>query len=187
MFVGGVATSFLIHESGHLLANLVLGNTPRIRPVKFMKLVPFFTISPKAYCVRRQCLRDDGSRFRPGPEGLYFIVSAGIHLQHISNDLLLSFEPDLRFKNAPFRKGMLAFNLITSFGYSLANWLTIEPSAGDLSAMDKIVPYHRGLVAFTVFFAAVFDLARYYNPDNPWIPWISRGTKGFLLGFNFTL
>jgi hypothetical protein len=39
-----------------------------------------------------------------------------------------------------------------------------------------------GVIAAVVLSTAALDVARYFFPDVPWIPWVSRGTKVLTVG-----
>jgi hypothetical protein len=186
-FIGGAASAFLLHESGHLVANLAFGNTPHLESVSFLGFVPFFAISPGISCFDGRCTREDGRPFAAGTRGLYVILSAGLQEQHIADEIILTHEPSLRFVEAPFRKGMLAFNTLTSIGYVLANWAGIEPSSGDLAGLYRNTATPRAFMNTMVLSIAVLDLARYYFPQVSLLPWVSRVCKIAVGGLVFTL
>ncbi len=187
LFLAGAATAFVGHESCHVIANLVQGNTPRIESVRFLGFVPFFTISPGIDCNRGRCTRRNGTPFGPGPRGLYLIVSAGFECQHVSDEVILTLEPKLRQREAPFRKGVVAFNTLTSIGYAVANWLSLEASAGDLHGMDEVSQVPRGVAALMIFTPAILDLGRYFFPDWRFLPWVSRASKTAIIGVTIAL
>jgi hypothetical protein len=186
LFAGGSLAAFLLHESGHVAANLAFGNTPHLEPASFAGAVPFFTIASGIHCSGDRCTRPGGSPFGPGNRGLFTILMAGFHVQHATNELILSFDPGLRHECAPFRKGMLAFNTLTSVGYVVANWSGVEPEQGDLRGAYGEVGAPRHLVNALLLGIAGLDLARYAFPDARWLAWVSRAAKVGLGGVTFT-
>lgn len=186
LFVAGGATAFVAHESCHVLAGLALGNTPTLQPVRFLGFVPFFAISPGINCVGGTCTKANGAPFPAGPRGLYVIVSAGIICQEVEDEVILSVEPRLRYEDEAFLKGMVAFNTLASVGYALANFFSLEPPEGDLRAMSRLAPLPPGILSGIVLATAGLDIARYFLPDNVWLPWVSRLTKVATVGVVFT-
>jgi hypothetical protein len=182
LVAAGFASAFLVHEGCHLAANLLMGNVPRLEPVTFMGFIPFVAVSPGIQCVGGSCYRRDGSVFGPGPRGYYLIVSAGFLCQEASNEIILTAQPRIRYQESPFLKGMLLFNTLTSVGYAFANWFHLEPPQGDLAGVDSLGGLPRGVMGALVFTAAALDIARYFAPGVPWIPWVSRGTKVITVG-----
>ena len=176
MFAGGAATAFAAHESCHVLAGLMFGGTPRLQHVTFLGFVPFFAIAPGIECTDGVCTRFN-EPFSAGTKGAYAVVSAGLQCQHLGDELMLSLDPQLRERDAPFRKGMLAFNTLTSVGYVLANWLSVEPRAGDVGSITRLTGASRGLVTGLLLGTAALDVARYYEPDVAWLIWTSRVAK----------
>jgi hypothetical protein len=188
LFLGGVATSFIAHESCHVAANYVLGSHPHFEGVTYLGFIPFFAISPSVKCRGYDCYQDDGSVYRGGPTALYAIVAAGVQCQQVGNEIILSTEPRLRYREAPFRKGMLAMNVALSIGYAFSNWAKVEPPQGDIATNDRLLTkVPQGALAAAIFVPAVLDLLRYLWPDSPWVPWVARLSKGALLGFAFAI
>ncbi|HTP52723.1 MAG TPA: hypothetical protein VMK42_18695 [Anaeromyxobacteraceae bacterium] len=185
LFLAGGATAFVAHETCHVLAGLALGNVPTVQPVKFLGVIPFFAISPGITCVGNACYKANGTPFPPGPRGLYFIVSAGILCQEAEDEVILSLEPGIRYQDAAFLKGMLAFNTLASVGYALANLFNLEPPEGDLRAMSRLVPVPHAVLSGLVLATAALDISRYYFPDAEWLPWVSRVTKLATVGVIF--
>lgn len=186
-FLGGAAAAFVGHESCHVAMNLSLGVVPEIRPVTYLGFVPFFSISPTVTCGANGCVKDSGAPFGPGKGGLYAIVAAGMQCQQISNEIILSTDPQLVRHEAPFRKGMLAFNVLLSLGYAVSNWAGVEPRSGDVSSLDRLVRAPQGLIALSVFAPAVLDALRFFFPDAPGLPFVSWVAKGALVGFVFSI
>lgn len=187
LFAGGAASGFLAHESCHAAANFAFGNTPTIESVSFAGFLPFFAVSPGIQCSGATCRERDGTEFGAGRRGLYTIVMAGLQCQHLWDEIILTHDPALRHHDAPFRKGMLAFGTLTSIAYVMSNWAGLEPSAGDLRGTYRDTGAPRNVVNVLVLSAAVLDLSRYFFPEVPWLPWLSRAAKIGVTGITFTL
>jgi hypothetical protein len=179
---GGFVTAFVVHEACHGVANLAMANVPTLEPVTFMGFLPFFAVSPNITCLDGRCWKRDGSPFTPGPNGYAFIVSSGILCQEVTNELILTGNPRIRYETAPFLKGMLLFNTATSVAYGIANLVGVEPPEGDLHGMDRLPGMPHGVFAALVLGTAALDVARYFLPDVGWLPWVSRGSKVLTVG-----
>jgi len=149
-------------------------------------VVPFFAISPGISCTGGRCFKASGAPFGPGPRGLYLIVSAGLLCQELTDEVILSTRPRLRYEDEPFLQGMLAFNTLASVAYAVANLLSIEPVEGDLYTMTRLSPLPRGVLSGLVLATALLDISRYLFPDVGWLPWASRATKVATVGVMFT-
>ncbi len=182
----GIFTAFLLHESGHILTNLAYRNVPTISRVTFAGFIPFFSIDPGIVCSSGGCVDGDGKRFKGGRSGKYLITSAGFLTQAVINEIILTHDPKIRYHYKPFQKGMLLFNTSLSFGYAIANWLRIEPPAGDIQGMSSASGLKGDLVALLVIIPAALDLYRYLHPEAKWVPWVSRVSKASLFGIAFT-
>ncbi len=190
LFLGGALAAFLAHESGHAVANLSFGATPHLESVSFAGAVPFFSVTSDITCSGDRCTRpvDGGTvTFGAGRRGLFTILMAGFHVQHATDEVILTLTPRLRYEEAPLRKGMLAFNTLTSAGYVLANWVGLEPEKGDLHGTYAQTGAPRHLVNGILLGVAALDLARYAFPDVRWLAWASRVGKVGLAGLTFTL
>lgn len=185
-FVAGALTGFLAHEGGHLLANLVQGNVPRLQGLWGLGFIPFFTVAPRIGCEDGTCYKHDGSEFWAGPGGKFAITSAGFNVQHITDEIMLSRNPRLRYKAAPFQKGLLAFNTLLSVAYATTAITRIENPEGDLTSSAKLMGIPRELYATMLLIPAGLDLYRYFVPDSRWAPWISRTGKLAVFGLAFT-
>ena len=180
LYVAGGLAAFAAHESGHVVANLVLHNRPHIVPVWGFGFVPFFAISPDLSCDARICRRADGQLFGAGRRGKFAIVTAGFEVQHLTSEIILTLEPHLRPHRAPFLKGWLTFNVGLSVAYALASVLHIEDSHGDAGGAAALSGMPRALMAAWLVAPAALDAYRYMQGDSFWAPWLSRGLK---LGF----
>jgi hypothetical protein len=178
----GALAAFVVHEACHAVANLSMANVPTLEPVRFLGAIPFFAVSPNVRCIDGTCTRRNGEPFLPGPRGYAFVVGSGILCQEITDEIILTGNPRIRYESAPFLKGMLLFNTALSFAYGIANLAGIEPPEGDVHGLDVATGYPRGVMAAAVLAAAGLDVARYFLPDVGWLPWVSRGSKVVTLG-----
>ncbi|HTP24728.1 MAG TPA: hypothetical protein VMK12_03605 [Anaeromyxobacteraceae bacterium] len=188
IFTAGAATALITHETCHVIANLALGNIPHLEPVRFLGVIPFFAVSPQISCFGNQCFKQNGQPFDVGRQGLFLIYSAGLQCQQVADEIILTNEPRLRERAAPYLTGMLAFNTLTSIGYVFANWLGIEPPYGDLRGLYAIgAP--RTLTNVLFLAVAMMDIARYFFPQTPFdlLPYASRASKIAVAGMVFTI
>jgi hypothetical protein len=163
LFLAGAATGLGLHESGHLISGRAFGAHPRVRRLDYGP-IPFFVI-----------LHDPVSRKRE-----FIISSAGFWMQHAGSEWLLSARPQLRDEEAPFLKGLLAFNIGASLVYSTAAFGRFGPSERDTRSMaaslgNDGVP--EPVIGLLVLAPAALDAYRYRNPDAGWAKWTSRGAK----------
>jgi hypothetical protein len=175
------------HESCHLLANLGTGNQPTLEPVSFLGFIPFVAIVPSIRCRGGDCRKRNREDYYAGRPGLYTIVSAGLQCQHYEDEVILTARPGLRMDRAPFRKGMLAFNTLTSIGYVIANWTGVEPVDGDVRGIHRDGGAPRILLSSLVLGIAVVDIARYYFPQARWLAWLNRTAKLGVTGVAFAM
>jgi len=187
LFAGGAVTALAAHETCHLLANLALGNRPSFEPVTFLGFIPYFAIVPSIRCRNGDCKEHNGEHFWAGRPGLYTIVTAGIQCQHYEDEVILTRHPGLRTDDAPFRKGMLAFNTLLSIGYVIANWTGVEPTDGDIKGIHRDGGAPRLLLGSMVLGIAAVDIARYYYPHAHWLAWLNRVAKLSVTGIAFAM
>lgn len=178
----GFVSAFVVHEACHAVANLSMANVPTLEPVRFAGFLPFFAVSPNIQCQGGTCTRRNGEPFVPGPRGYAFIVTSGILCQEVTNEIILTEHPRIRYESEPFLKGMLLFNVATSVAYGIANLTGIEPPAGDLRGLDGVSGVPNGVFAAVVLGTAALDVARYFLPSVGWLPWVSRGSKVVTVG-----
>src|SRR4051812_36279328 len=100
-FLAGGASGLALHEGSHVAFDALFGVGVEAHGVDYHG-IPFFALSP---------------RDRPTPPQRYVITSAGIWTQHVGNEWLLSRRADLRHQDAPFAKGLFAFNVLCSVAY----------------------------------------------------------------------
>ncbi|HVZ35431.1 MAG TPA: hypothetical protein VG963_23550 [Polyangiaceae bacterium] len=181
----GVASGFVLHELGHITANLMLGNKPHFEGTRVWGFLPFVVISPGIYCHGDHCVNRDGHHFRPGREGNFFIVTAGFHMQHITDEVLLSLRPRLRYQYKPLQKGLLLMNVALSVMYAAGGYTGLEDPHGDLTNAAAMAHMHEAWLATLLLVPAALDVYRYFAPDVRWSPWVSRAAKTIFFGLNF--
>jgi hypothetical protein len=159
-FLLGATAAFGLHEGGHLGTALAFGRTPGLRRVEFGP-IPFFAVT-----------HDPVSPIRE-----YAISAAGFWSQQITSEILLTRYPDLRKRDAPFLKGMFAFHLVTSAGYSAVAFAREGPSERDTRGMSESVRVSEPVIGAVILAPAAIDALRYYYPENRWLRWIGRGAK----------
>jgi hypothetical protein len=160
-FLGGAAVGLGAHEAGHLLFGAILDASPSIKGVKFAGL-PFFALTH----------RPDLS-----PRREFTVSAAGFWMQHATSELVLTRHPRLRDERAPFKKGVLAFNVLTSVGYSVAAAAKAGPYERDTRAISDSLQISERWVGVMVLAPAVLDAYRYFKPDSRWATWSSRAMK----------
>ena len=163
IFLTGAVVGLLAHEGGHLLFDVAFDADPRLERVEFHGL-PFFAIAH----------RPDLS-----PRREFVISSAGFWVQHAASEWLLTRQPRLRGARAPFKKGLLAFNVIASAAYSGAAFARTGPQQRDTFGMSQSARIDERWVGALILAPAVLDAWRYFDPDARWPVWLSRGAKVF--------
>lgn len=159
-FIGGAAVGLGAHEAGHLIFDAMLGADVDFKKVNAGPF-PFFAITHQPVT--------------PGRE--FAISSAGFWVQHTTDELILSRRPRLRDEHAPFLKGIVAFNVLTSIGYSVAAFVQRGPGERDTRGMAVSSRIDEPWIGATILAPALLDGARYYRPDVAWLKWASRATK----------
>ena len=160
-FLAGAAVGLAAHESGHLLFDGLFRADPGIKRVSFHGL-PFFAITHK-----------NGL----SPRREFVIDSAGFWVQEATNEFILSRRPNLRRERAPFVKGVVAFNVVTSVAYAGAAFARTGPVERDTRGMADALRWKEPYVGLLILIPAVLDAFRYYNPDAKWAAWGSRASK----------
>jgi hypothetical protein len=159
-FLGGAATAFAAHESGHLLLDAVFGSGVDLRKVNAGPF-PFFAITHHPVSPVRE----------------FAISSAGFWVQHATDELILTGRPQLRTEHAPFLKGMLAFNTLTSAGYAVAAFTQRGPAERDTRGIAISSRLDEPWIGAAILLPAAFDAVRFYRPEQKWAKWASRATK----------
>ena len=153
------------HEGGHLAFNIAFDADPGVKRVEFAG-IPFFALThSRMLSPRREAL----------------VASAGFWVQHATNEWLLTARPGLRRRRAPFAKGVLAFNLLTSATYSGAAFARTGPFERDTRALAEAARIDERWVGLFVLAPAAFDAWRYFEPDSKAAVWLSRGAKVAML------
>jgi hypothetical protein len=160
-FLAGAAAGLVAHEGGHLLFDVIFDADPGFRRVEFYG-IPFFAITHASGLPRRQ---------------EFAISSAGFWVQHGTSEWILTRHPRLKDERAPFRKGMLAFNVGASFAYSVAAFARIGPDERDTRGMAVGARMNEPWIGAVILIPAVLDSWRYIDPDAAWPRWMSRAAK----------
>lgn len=159
-FVGGGAAGLAAHEGGHLLFDVVFSANPGVKKISYAG-VPFFAITHDAVSPVRE----------------FAISSAGFWVQHATSELILSREPGLRDRHAPFTKGVLTFNVLTSVVYAGAAVASTGPDERDTRGLALSADMHEGWAGVAVLTPALLDAARYFKPQSRTLRWASRAAK----------
>lgn len=160
-FLAGAGLGLVAHEGGHLVFDEIFDAMPHVIPVHFGP-IPFFAISPQRELSSKQ---------------LFTVASAGFWTQAWTSELLLTRNPDLRHAHAPFTKGLLAFNVLTSIGYAAVAFAERGPFERDTRGIAQGLDVSERAVACVVLTPAVLDLYRYFRPDSSWARWAARIAK----------
>ncbi len=154
-------TGLVAHEAGHLLMNVVFDADPGLERVEFHG-IPFFAITHRADLSRRR---------------EFTVSSAGFWVQHAGNEWLLTRDPALRYRRAPLRKGLFAFNVLASVAYSGAAFARTGPDQRDTRGMSVSAGIDERWIGALVLAPAALDLWRYFDADSRWAVWLSRAMK----------
>jgi hypothetical protein len=160
VLLGGMA-GLGLHEGGHLVANWAFEEKVKIKKVDY-KGIPFFALSHAPNL---------------SPRREYVVSSAGFWTQYLYSEQILTHHPDLRNEQSPFRKGMLAFHVVTSLVYSGAAFGRTGPVERDTRGMATSRGVDERWIGAIVLAPALLDLYRYFNPGARWATWTSRGAK----------
>jgi len=160
VMLGGVA-GLGLHETGHLVANWGFEEKVTIKKVDY-KGIPFFALSHAPNL---------------SPRREYVVSSAGFWAQYLYSEQILTHHPDLKNEQSPFRKGMLAFHVVTSLVYSGAAFGKTGPLERDTRGMASSRRIDERWIGAIVLAPALLDVYRYFNPDARWATWTSRGVK----------
>ncbi|HET9371692.1 MAG TPA: hypothetical protein VFO19_15630 [Vicinamibacterales bacterium] len=163
IFLGGGLAGLGIHESGHVLAGLAFDASPRAERIDY-GFIPFVAIAHDPVSRREE----------------FVISSAGFWMQHAASEWILTARPHLRSQQAPFLKGIVAFNLGASAVYSVAAFGKWGPPESDTRGMAISlgadgVP--EPVIGALILGPAILDGYRYLHPEKRWPVWASRGAK----------
>jgi hypothetical protein len=157
-FLSGAALAFLIHEGGHLVFDEAFDAHPQLQRVHF-GAIPFFAIAPTRPLSARQ---------------LFTVASAGFWTQELTSDLLQPHHRDLRHEHAPFAKGMLAFDILTSIGYAGTAFARSGPLQRDTRGMAVSLDVPEPVIGALILTPAVLEAYRYFRPESRWARWATR-------------
>ena len=161
LFAAGAALGLGMHEGGHLVFDVIFDAGPSLRRVDFHG-IPFFALThDRVLSPRRE----------------FLVSSAGFGVQHVGSEWMLTRRPDLRHERAPFAKGILAFNVLTSAAYAGAAFAKTGPFERDTRGMADAVRIDERWIGVMVLAPAVLDTWRYFHPRSKWATWTSRGAK----------
>jgi hypothetical protein len=160
-FLAGAVIGFAAHESGHLALDVVFDAGPRLKRVEFHG-IPFFAIAH----------RDDLS-----PKRELAVSSIGFWIQHAGSEWILARDPHIRSHRAPLRKGILAFNVLTSTAYAGAAFARTGPGERDTRGIAQASRIDERWVGAMLIVPAALDAWRYFDPDARWPVWASRAAK----------
>lgn len=181
-FLSGGAAAFFLHEGAHALVAESLGFDARLesrgKPIPFI-VVRYDLVSTKDENGHVRYTDEEGRPVSDGAQKQYAIASAGINSQNITSEAILTLYPNLREERRPFLKGVLAFDILVSAGYAL---IGRKDPDGDLRGMSEALGVNDKWMATLVILPAAVDAYRYYYPESRWAPWVSRVSKGYLLG-----
>jgi hypothetical protein len=158
--LGGIA-GLGLHEGGHLVADWAFEEKVKLKKVDY-KGIPFFALSHAPDL---------------SPRREYVVSSAGFWTQYLYSEQILTHHPDLKNEPSPFRKGMLAFHVVTSLVYSGAAFGKTGPGERDTRGMATSRRIDERWIGAIVLAPALLDMYRYFNPDARWAAWTSRGVK----------
>jgi hypothetical protein len=161
-FLSGAALAFLIHEGGHLVFDAAFDAQPQLQWVHFGP-IPFFAIAPTRPLSARQ---------------LFTVTSAGFWTQELTSDLLQPQHRDLRHERAPFAKGMLAFDILTSIGYAATAFAQSGPAQRDTRGMAASLDVPEPAIGALILTPAILEAYRYFRPESRWAKWATRIAAG---------
>ena len=160
VILGGFA-GLGLHETGHLVANWAFEEKVKVKKVDY-KGIPFFALSHAPDL---------------SPRREYVVSSAGMWAQYLYSEQILTHHPNLKHEQSPFRKGMLAFHVVTSLMYSGAAFGRTGPVERDTRGMASSRRISERWIGAIVLAPALLDVYRYLHPEARWATWTSRGVK----------
>ncbi len=159
-FLAGALVGLATHEAGHLMFDVAFDAQPRVQGVRFGPF-PFFAITHRDVSPRREVV----------------ISSAGFWMQEATSEWLLARHPPLREQHAPFKKGVLAFNVLNSVGYGIVAFARAGPPERDTRGIAAASGVDERALGALVLAPAVLDAYRYLRPEARWATWASRAAK----------
>ncbi|HSW30297.1 MAG TPA: hypothetical protein VLH75_12510 [Longimicrobiales bacterium] len=164
--MGGMATGLAIHEAGHLMVGSLVGADFHLKKVDF-KGLPFFAIAHAPNL---------------SPRAEYAVSSAGLWMQYVASERILSAHPNLRSERRRFEEGVLAFHVGVSVMYAGAAFAESGPYERDTRGAADALGVSERWMGPLVLAPAVLDAYRYAHPDAGWAAWASRGLKLAMVG-----
>lgn len=159
-FFAGAAVALAVHEGAHLVFDAAFDANVSVKSVHLGPF-PFFAIAHRAGLPPRE---------------EFTISSAGFWSQEGTAEWLLTKRPDIRREHAPFAKGVLAFDVLTSLGYGAVALVEAGPPERDTRGMSAIGVNERA-IGTLIMLPAGLDAYRYFFPDARWAKWASRAAK----------
>ena len=104
-------------------------------------------------------------------------TSAGFWAQYLTSETVLTRHPQLRSERSSFLKGVIAFHLVTSAGYTVLAMTQSGPPGRDTLDMSRSIGVNEQWIGALVLAPAVVDGIRYLRPETRWAKWLSRGIK----------
>jgi hypothetical protein len=102
---------------------------------------------------------------------LFIVASAGFWTQALTTEAFLPRATSLRQAHAPFVKGMLAFDILTSIGYAAVAFAGTGPSERDTRGMAVGLGVPEPVVGVIVLAPAALEAYRYFSPRSRWAKW----------------
>lgn len=161
LFIAGAAVGLAAHEAGHLGFDYLFDASPRVKRVDFHG-IPFFAVTHRGDLPRRR---------------EFVISSAGFAVQHAGSEWIFTRRPKIRGERAPFAKGILTFNVLTSVAYAGAAFARTGPHERDTRGMADSTRVDERVIGVMVLTPAVLDTWRYFKPESKWATWASRAAK----------
>ena len=157
----GIGLGLGIHEAGHLVANVAFQSDPYLKGVRGAGL-PFFAVAHRRQLsARRKSI----------------VSSAGLWAQFMIAETLLTRAPQLQSSQAPYRKGILAFHVGTSFLYGVTGLTGMGPPERDTRTIGNGSRSHEVAVGSIILAVGLLDSYRYYRDSPRWATWVSRSIK----------
>ena len=157
----GIGLGLGLHEAGHLVANVAFQSAPYLKGVRGAGL-PFFAVAHRRQLSARQ-------------ESI--VSSAGLWAQFMIAETLLTRAPHLQSSQAPYRKGILAFHVGTSFLYGVTGLTGMGPPERDTRTIGNGSRSHEVAVGSIILAVGLLDSYRYYRDSPRWATWVSRSVK----------
>ncbi|MEO6953361.1 MAG: hypothetical protein ABI321_16290 [Polyangia bacterium] len=168
----GATSGFVGHELGHIVTDLMTLHHPTFHTTKTGPFY-FFAIQP---CCGPLSHAEE-----------YAIASAGLVVNDLSSELILSISPRIRSRHAPFMKGVLLVDIGLELGYAISGFVQSAhpkgfPDQSDVASMSRALGVSPWRVSLSVMAPALIDLYRYFVPRSSFVPWVGIQSKVFMAG-----